>query len=1230
LASKFDGGAARRAREGVGVSSGDSSAAFPQPGLDPEAATLPGVASPDPNSGTTSQAGRDPGVSSASGSSDAPTIITPPPSSGSGSTPHPIFANIGATIFHEGDVLGGRYEIQKLLGMGGMGAVYKARDMEVERMVGLKVIRPDLAGNPAILARFKQELVLARQVTHKNIVRIYDLNEADGVKFITMEFIEGEDLRTILTRSGKLTPDDAVSIITQVCAGLQAAHSEGVIHRDLKPGNIMRDNSGRVVIMDFGLARSLQGDGMTQTGMMIGTMEYMSPEQAMGKELDARSDEFAVGLILYELLTGFMPYQADSAIASLVKRTQEQVTPLVQVDSTIPQELSDVVCRCLERDSQARFASVEELAKELEIWQGKRPRSEQSVAVRPAAPAVAGTAQRLPMKWLAAGGAAVVLVAGLLMARHFWTPGRNGGTVVQESAMSLAIVPFYNASGDTSLNWMGASIAEALTTDIGQSPHVHSVSAARLQQVLQDLRVSSQSQMDLQTLKRVADFSGADTIVYGQYERMGAQTRITATVHDLKSDRDITVNTDVGSEKDLLASLEKLAGDLRVKLAANSDVLTELEKHSHHVTTNSIPALRAYDEGLQLARAGNNTQALAKLEEATTQDTGFAMAYSQLAQVYAALGYDDKAEQASRRAVELSENLSAQDQLLIKARHAGLMHDPAKAIAAYEQLAKVNPDDAETQFALAKLYEDSGNYDQAKKYLAKLLASDPKNVQALLASGRVDIRSGDSQSSLNPLNTALSLAITFGNEEQKGDAYQALGNAYQNLNKPEDALNSFNQALEIRRKIGNQRGIGTSLSQIAQIQDQLGHFKEAQASYEEAAKVQRAIGDKSGLTLSLESLGSFYLDHLQNDKSLDYSNQALQIARDNEDANSQADILINIGGAHFNKGEYQVALTYYQQAYDLRSKLNQDTTLPLHDLAETNKLLGHYDTALDQYLKALDAQRAANNKSLIARESADMGALFATQGRYDVALKHQKEAVDIYQELGDRTYWMEAALAGYGQTLSAAGREDEGRKYIEDALKLADTAKNDEITCEALNSLGNSYFYAGDYSSARQQYEKALALATKSNAHQQVVVAKLNLAQLDVVQGHAQAAVPALKKLQTDADTMGLKADSVRAAIYLGQALLATNHADAAREQLDSAVGRAEKLGLRVEQARAQYFLGASLAASGKKTEAVQHYREAVRILDSISRQDGATRVLERSDLKDIYHEAAKGYQGAA
>src|SRR5882762_10864474 len=185
-----------------------------------------------------------------------------------------------------GDVLGGRFEILQVLGEGGMGTVYKAIDRQVDHVVALKLIRPEMAAHPAILARFKQELLTARQVNHRNVIRIHDLSEVDGVKFITMEYVEGCDLRKLLLDKGKLPSEQAVEIVRQVCLALEAAHSAGVIHRDLKPQNIMQDKQGRILVMDFGLARSLESDGMTQTGALMGTMEYMSPEQGMGAHLD--------------------------------------------------------------------------------------------------------------------------------------------------------------------------------------------------------------------------------------------------------------------------------------------------------------------------------------------------------------------------------------------------------------------------------------------------------------------------------------------------------------------------------------------------------------------------------------------------------------------------------------------------------------------------------------------------------------------------------------------------------------------------------------------------------------------------------------------------------------------------------------------------------------------------------------------------------------------------------
>ena len=225
-----------------------------------------------------------------------------------------------------------------------------------------------------MLARFKQELLTSTQVTHRNVIRIYDIADADGLKFITMEFVEGDQLRQILPDNGKLPPEKAVEIIRQVCLALDAAHSAGIIHRDLKPPNIMREaKTGRIVVMDFGIARSIESEGMTQTGALIGTIEYMSPEQSMGKALDQRSDIFSVGLIFYELLTGNMPYKADSAMASLLRRNQERAIPVVQLDTSIPKGLSDIVAKCLERDLDQRYQNVQEILSDLDAFQGSRP-----------------------------------------------------------------------------------------------------------------------------------------------------------------------------------------------------------------------------------------------------------------------------------------------------------------------------------------------------------------------------------------------------------------------------------------------------------------------------------------------------------------------------------------------------------------------------------------------------------------------------------------------------------------------------------------------------------------------------------------------------------------------------------------------------------------------------------------------------------------------------------------
>ena len=514
---------------------------------------------------------------------------------------------------------------------------------------------------PGIVERFKQELLLSHQVTHRNVIRIYDLSEADGMKFITMEYVEGENLLTLIHQKKKFSPEETVEIVQQVCKALEAAHAVGVIHRDLKPQNIMRDRTGRILVMDFGLARTLEGDGMTQSGALVGTMEYMSPEQALGKPLDQRSDIFALGLIFYEMLTGQMPFKADSTIASLIRRTQERVSPVSDHDNTIPRSLSDIVTKSLERDLDLRYKTAAELLADLETWQGKRAGATLSFE-----PKIGPWGRTIPWPFITAALIVVVLAIGGYRFRDKLFQS-SPAQATAAPPVSLAILPFRNASGDPSLDWLGPSLAEMLSTDVGQSPRLRAVSADRLHQMFADLHISASTVLDPATIRRVADFSNSDRVVWGQYAKFGDQIRIDANLQDIKNDRTIPLKIEVPSEKEIPGAVDRLAESIRQKLALPENVLKELKASSFQPNSSSMEALRDYNQGIGFQRDGKNLEAQKQFEAATKADPNFALAFSKLAQTYSSLGYDSKAQQSAEKAVTLSQNLPAAEKYLISA-----------------------------------------------------------------------------------------------------------------------------------------------------------------------------------------------------------------------------------------------------------------------------------------------------------------------------------------------------------------------------------------------------------------------------------------------------------------------------------------------------------------------------------------------------------------------------------
>ncbi len=494
-------------------------------------------------------------------SSEAPTVVGAAlPASPRGADPSTIAGgSLGDILLQPGAILANRYEIVKVLGQGGMGAVYKARDLDLDREIALKVIRPELASDPEILQRFKQELILARQVTDRNVIRIFDLGEAGRIKFITMEYVEGESLFQVLKQHPKLEVAEAVEIMAQVASGLAAAHREGVIHRDLKPSNIMRDQNGRVVVMDFGLARSLGSDGMTRTGAMLGTIEYMSPEQAQGKELKPSSDIFAVGLILYEMLSGLMPFHAETAIATLLKRTQQRAVPLVNIDKKIPGVLSNIVYKCLEKDPQLRYQSAEGLVADLRAWQGARGRFRVSAS---SARLRMNRVRELPWLRMVITAILIVLTAtGIAVYLNRRRP--QALNVASHAPVSVLVADFQNNTGDSLFD---DTLEPMFNVALEGASFINAFSRGAARKVAAELPNSAQK-LNEETARLVAVKEGIAAIVSGSLNKHGSGYSLSVKAIDAMTGKTLaSADVNTANKDALLLEIPKLAVPIRQAL----------------------------------------------------------------------------------------------------------------------------------------------------------------------------------------------------------------------------------------------------------------------------------------------------------------------------------------------------------------------------------------------------------------------------------------------------------------------------------------------------------------------------------------------------------------------------------------------------------------------------------------------------------------------------------------
>jgi tetratricopeptide (TPR) repeat protein/predicted Ser/Thr protein kinase len=568
-----------------------------------------------------------------------------------------------------GSLIADRYEILKLLGEGGMGAVYKARDQEVDRLVALKVIRPELAGHSSVLQRFKQELILARTVTHRNVIRIYDLGVAEGCRFITMEFIEGRDLSSVL-EDGKLEPQEAVKILRQVCAALEAAHEEGVVHRDLKPQNIMLEASGRVVVMDFGLARSMEASGLTQAGSIMGTPAYMSPEQAKGLPADERSDIFALGIILYQMLTGVVPFKAETALASLLLRTQGPPTPPMKLNPAIPQTLNDIVLKALATDPAIRYQKAADLSKDLHDWQ------EGVLHQHIVTPPIKMMEESTAGKWIAiaVAGAIALLAAGYGIYRLIDRPA------APLAPMTVLIADFKNHTGDEVFT---GTLESTLKLALEGASFIGAYDRARVREL--GLKAISGT-FDEPAAEAVAASQGLNVVVSGSIDRHGADYQLALRAVQTVTGKVLAnVDATAPNKDQVLFAVTKLGTELRKALGdSTSESAQRLSMET--LSSANLEAVHEYASGLDNLSAGKFADAQAHLSKAVELDPNFGMAYTIMASAARNQGRFQDAEQFIREAIKLTGRMTERERYRTRAYLYFLTGDYQKCTEEYSAL----------------------------------------------------------------------------------------------------------------------------------------------------------------------------------------------------------------------------------------------------------------------------------------------------------------------------------------------------------------------------------------------------------------------------------------------------------------------------------------------------------------------------------------------------------------
>jgi len=692
-----------------------------------------------------------------------------------------------------GSTFADRYQIIEELGRGGMGRVYKVMDTKVKEKVALKLLKPEIASDKKTIERFSNELKFARKIRHKNVCQMFDLNEEKGIHYITMEYVPGEDLRSMIRMSGQLSVGTAVNIAKQICEGLTEAHKIGVVHRDLKPQNIMIDRDGIARVMDFGIARSMKGKGITGAGVMVGTPEYMSPEQVEGKEVDERSDIYSLGVILYEMTTGKVPFEGDTPFTIGVKHKSEEPKDPKELNSHIPEDLSSLILKCMEKEKDNRYQGAGEVRAELELIEKGIPTTERKVPPRkPITSKEITVSFNLRKLFIPA----IVLVAAVVALIVIWQVLRpKEPAAAPKIENSIAVISFENQTGDEAYDYLQKAIPNLLITSLEQTGGLYVMTWERMHDLLAQVGKKDVENVDWELGFKLCRMEGIETIVRGSFIKMGNMYATDVKVLDVESKKLLKSAGSRGEGPDsiLKTQIDELSDEIFEWIAAAKPQIEPLEIPIADVTTASMEAYKYFMSGVENFQRFYYEDARKNLEKAVEIDPNFATAYFHLSSAYDTLLNSDARDRAIEKAKSLSQKATDKERLFIESRYAQYIErDIGKAGNILKQITEKYPREKMAHYYLGIFFRRAGNYKGAIENHLKVLELDPEFGESHNDLGYAFIALEDYEKAVGHFKEYMAL--------NPGDAnpHDSLAEAYLLMGRLDEAISHFKEAVKLK------------------------------------------------------------------------------------------------------------------------------------------------------------------------------------------------------------------------------------------------------------------------------------------------------------------------------------------------------------------------------------------------------------------------------------------------